>query len=161
MTDRLHLLTFNVLTIDSASGRERHEVVRRLLPGLRADVVALQEVTRSPEFDLAVDLLGPDFAIVDLPGWTPEHVGECLASRWPLGEVSTLDRPLAGDAEEGPRAAGVAAEVLVRRRSARCSSCITRPLTSSRSSMFAKSRRSRPPASSRSSSRTAQTSPSS
>jgi endonuclease/exonuclease/phosphatase family metal-dependent hydrolase len=104
MTDRLRLLTFNVLTIDSASGRERHEVVRRLLPDLRADVIALQEVTRSPEFDQAVDLLGPDFAIVDLPGWTPEHVGECLASRWPLGEVSTLD---------GPLAATVAAEVLV------------------------------------------------
>jgi endonuclease/exonuclease/phosphatase family metal-dependent hydrolase len=113
MTDRLRLLTFNVLTLESASGQERHEVLRRLLPDLRPDVVALQEVTRRPDFDQAADLLGRDFAIVDLPGWTPDHVGECLASRWPLGEVSTLDRPLAGDAESGPRAAAVAVEVLV------------------------------------------------
>jgi endonuclease/exonuclease/phosphatase family metal-dependent hydrolase len=113
MSDRLRLLTFNVLTMHSASGQERHQVVRRLLPDLRPDVVALQEVTRRPHFDQPADLLGPEFAIVDLPGWTPEHVGECLASRWPLGEVSTLDRPLAGDQEAGPRAAAVAAEVLV------------------------------------------------
>jgi endonuclease/exonuclease/phosphatase family metal-dependent hydrolase len=113
MTDCLRLLTFNVLTMGSASGQERHEVVRRLLPELRPDVVALQEVTRRPDFDQAADLLGRDFAIVDLPGWTPDHVGECLASRWPLGEVSTLDRHLAGDAESGPRAAAVAVEVLV------------------------------------------------
>ena len=113
MTDCLRLLTFNVLTMGSASGQERHEVVRRLLPELRPDVVALQEVTRRPDFDQAADLLGRDFAIVDLPGWTPDHVGECLASRWPLGEVSTLDRPLAGDAESGPRAAAVAVQVLV------------------------------------------------
>jgi endonuclease/exonuclease/phosphatase family metal-dependent hydrolase len=104
MSDRLRVLTYNVLTMDSASGQERHAVVRRLLPDLRPDVVALQEVARRPDFDQAADLLGPEFAIVDLPGWTPERVGECLASRWPLGEVSTLDRP---------PAAAVAAEVLV------------------------------------------------
>jgi endonuclease/exonuclease/phosphatase family metal-dependent hydrolase len=113
MTDCVRLLTFNVLTMDSASGRERHDVVRRLLPDLRPDVVALQEITHRPDFDQAVELLAPDFTIVDVPGWTPEHVGECLASRWPLGEVSTLDRPLAGGAESGPRAAAVAVEVLM------------------------------------------------
>lgn len=113
MTDRVRLLTFNVLTMDSASGQQRHDLVRRLLPGLRPDVVALQEVTRRPDLDQAVDLLGPEFAIVDLPGSTPQHVGECLASRWPLGDVSTLDRHVADYAEDGPRAAAVAVEVLV------------------------------------------------
>jgi endonuclease/exonuclease/phosphatase family metal-dependent hydrolase len=104
MTDRLRVLTFNVLTMGAASGQRRHAVIGRLLPDLRADVVALQEVTRRPDFDQVADLLGPEYAIVDLPGWTPEHVGECLASRWPLGDVATLDRRLA---------AAVAAEVLV------------------------------------------------
>jgi endonuclease/exonuclease/phosphatase family metal-dependent hydrolase len=113
MIDCLRILTFNLLTLESASGQERHEVVRRLLPDLRPDVVALQEVTRSPEVDQAVELLGPRFAIVDLPGRTPRHVGECLASRWPLGEVFTLDRPIIGDEEDGPRAAAVAVEILV------------------------------------------------
>lgn len=113
MTDHLRVLTYNLLTLGVASGRERHEVVRRLLPDLRVDVVALQEVTRSPDFDQGLDLLGHEFAIVDLPGWTSDHVGECLASRWPVGEVVTLDRPVAGDEEDGPRAAAVAVEVLV------------------------------------------------
>jgi len=113
MTDRLRLLTFNLLTLQSASGRDRHDVVRRLLPRLRPDIVALQEVTRGPEFDQAVDLLGPEFAIVDLPGSTPEGVGECLASRWPLGELSRLDRPLADDGDDVHRAAAAAVEVLV------------------------------------------------
>jgi endonuclease/exonuclease/phosphatase family metal-dependent hydrolase len=111
VTDAVRVLTFNVLMVESASGHERHELVRRLLPDLRPDVVALQEVTRSPEFDQAVDLLGAPFAIVDLPGWTPQHVGECLASRWPLGEVLTLDQPIAGHGQDGPRAAAVAVEV--------------------------------------------------
>ena len=66
MTDCVCLLTFNVLTFDSASGQERHQVVRRLLPDLRPDVAALQEVTRRPDFDQAAELLGPEFAIVDL-----------------------------------------------------------------------------------------------
>ena len=76
MTDHLRVLTYNLLTLGVASGRERHEVVRRLLPDLRVDVVALQEVTRSPDFDQGLDLLGHEFAIVDLPGWTSDHVGD-------------------------------------------------------------------------------------
>jgi endonuclease/exonuclease/phosphatase family metal-dependent hydrolase len=114
MTGRLRLLTFNLLTFQSASGAERHAVVQRQLPGLAADVVALQEVTRSPQFDQAAELLGGDFAIVDLPGATADHVGECLASRWPLGEVAALDQPADDNgASDGPRATAVAAEVLV------------------------------------------------
>ena len=46
-----------------------------------------------------------------MPGRTPAGVGECLASRWPLGEVHTLDRPLDGDAADRSRAAAVAVEV--------------------------------------------------
>jgi endonuclease/exonuclease/phosphatase family metal-dependent hydrolase len=111
MTDSLRLLTFNVLALGSASGPERHAMARRVLPRLGADVVALQEVTRAAGFDQAVDLLGSDFTIVDLPGWSPQHVGECIASRWPLGAVSVLDQAIRGG--DGARAAAVAAEVLV------------------------------------------------
>lgn len=104
----LRVLTFNLLTLGDASGRERQEVVRRGLPGLAPDVVALQEVTRSADFDQAKYLLGPDFAIVDLPGRSPSGTGECLASRWPLAEVAALDVDLASSAH----ATAVAAEVL-------------------------------------------------
>ncbi len=108
MADRLCVLTFNLLTLGDASGRERQEVVRRGLPELAPDVVALQEVTRSADFDQAAYVLGPDFAILDLPGRSASGTGECLASRWPVGEVAALDVDLGSSAH----ATAVAAEVL-------------------------------------------------
>ncbi len=75
-------------------------------PALRPDLVALQEVTRTADLDQAVDLLDPEFTIVDLPGRSPTGSGECLASRWPLGAVNTLDAPVPGNA--GMRATAVA-----------------------------------------------------
>jgi hypothetical protein len=66
-------------------------------------------VTRGPQIDQAAQLLGEDFTIVDLPGGSPSHAGECLASRWPLGEVTSLDVAVVDGA---PRATAVAAEVL-------------------------------------------------
>lgn len=113
MTDRLRVLTLNVLTLTDADGRRRQEVIRRGLPGLRPDVVAMQEVTRTPDFDQARHLLGPDFTLVDLPGRSPTGTGEILASRWPVGAVATLDLPVAGDPHEPMRATAVAAEVLL------------------------------------------------
>lgn len=110
--DVLRVITFNVLTISDASGRTRQDVVRRILPGLRPDVVALQEVTRDVELDQAVDLLGPQFTIVDLPGRSASRSGECLASRWPLGEINMLDVLIAGDTVEPMRATAVAVEIL-------------------------------------------------
>lgn len=112
LSNVLRVLTFNVLTVADASGRTRQDVVRRMLPGLRADIVALQEVTRNEEWDQAAELLGPEYTIIDLPGRSPSNSGECLASRWPFGAVRTLDVPLEGGAGEGMRASAVAAEVL-------------------------------------------------
>ena len=111
VADVLRVITFNVLTISDASGRTRQDVVRRVLPGLRPDIVALQEVTRNAELDQAAELLGPEFTIVDLPGRSASQSGECLASRWPLGEISTLDVPVAGNTAEPIRATAVAVEV--------------------------------------------------
>jgi endonuclease/exonuclease/phosphatase family metal-dependent hydrolase len=113
MTDRLRVVTWNVLTLEDAFGRQRQEAVRRALPELRPDIIALQEVTRSPDLDQAGYLLGQDFMIVDLPGRSPSFAGECLASRWPLGDVTTLDVAVADSGEDLPRATAVAVEVLV------------------------------------------------
>jgi endonuclease/exonuclease/phosphatase family metal-dependent hydrolase len=112
MTNRVRVITLNLLALEDASGQQRQEVVRQALPELRPDVVALQEVTRGPHIDQAAHLLGEEFTIVDLPGRSPSHAGECLASRWPLGEVTTLDVAVADSAEGLPRATAVAAEVL-------------------------------------------------
>jgi endonuclease/exonuclease/phosphatase family metal-dependent hydrolase len=114
MTEPLRVISLNLLTLEDASGQQRHEVVRRALPALRPDVIALQEVTRGPQIDQAAQLLGEDFTIVDLPGGSPSHVGECLASRWPLGEVTSLDVAVVDSANGRARATAVAAEVLAR-----------------------------------------------
>jgi len=77
---RLTVLTYNVLTAADARGPARRAVLRGLLC---ADVIALQEAEAG--------LLGPEFTVVDLPGRSPSGSGECLASRFPLGAVHTLD----------------------------------------------------------------------
>lgn len=112
MPDRLRLLTFNVLAHASADGPARHEVVTHALPELAVDVVALQEVTRTPAFDQAAELLGPDFTIVDLPGGSPEFGGECLATCLPVVRVDVLDQPVGIDAGvSAHHAVAVAVEV--------------------------------------------------
>jgi len=92
MTDRLRLLTLNLLTRLSADGPAREEVVRQTLAGLEPHVVAFQEVTRSSELDQAAGLLGPAFTIVGLPGGDPTYGTECLATRCPVVRVAPLDR---------------------------------------------------------------------
>ncbi|MFC0627937.1 endonuclease/exonuclease/phosphatase family protein [Kribbella deserti] len=117
-SERLRVVTLNLLTVTDADGKTRQEVVRAALPELNPDVIALQEVTRGPDSDQAAYLLGPEYTVVDLPG-PPNQAGECLASRWPLGRVATLDRPIeAGTGTDGgsvdePRATAVAVEVLL------------------------------------------------
>lgn len=108
MTDRIRLLTLNLLSMASAEGPARHEVVKRVLPTLGADVVALQEATRNEQVDQVRDLVGPDVTVVDLPGGHPTYGGECLATRCPVLRVDLLDDELAG----GGRAAAAAVEIL-------------------------------------------------
>jgi endonuclease/exonuclease/phosphatase family metal-dependent hydrolase len=106
----MRVLTYNVLAIGHADGARRSGVVRAELARLRPDVVALQEVTRTADLDQARDLLGPDHLIVDHPG-AEDGVGACLAARWPVGAVHTLDLHVHPDAAGLPWAAAVAAEV--------------------------------------------------
>lgn len=108
---RIRLRTFNLLAAAHAGGRDRSDVVKRAIAGLHPDVVAFQEVTRTPSYDQAVDLLGRDFEIVDHPSPFADGVGACLASRWPLRGVETLDLHVSPDVDGLPWAAAVAAEV--------------------------------------------------
>jgi endonuclease/exonuclease/phosphatase family metal-dependent hydrolase len=106
------VLTFNVLTMRDASGERRQVVARELVRGADADVVALQEVTRSPDFDQAADLLGPGYTILDVPGGDPTYGGECLASRLPVERSWALDLPIAEHAGRTMRAGALAVEVI-------------------------------------------------
>jgi endonuclease/exonuclease/phosphatase family metal-dependent hydrolase len=107
----MRVLTYNLLAYGQADGARRAEVVRAELARLQPDVVALQEVTRTASQDQARDLLGPAYTVVDHPGADGDGVGACLAARWPVGPVHTLDLHLEPDATGLPWAAAVAAEI--------------------------------------------------
>ena len=80
--------------------------MRRLGP----DLVALQEVTRTADYDQVADLLGPGYAVVDHSDPSPEGVGAALASRWPVRDPRRLDLHLTPRADLS-WAAAVAVEV--------------------------------------------------
>lgn len=112
-SDRFRVLTFNMLALKHASGGQRQDVVRQGLDKLQPDVVALQEVTRTAAIDQAIELFGSEFTVIDHPCPSPDGVGACLATRWPVGETVILDLHISHRAEGLPWAAAVALEVLV------------------------------------------------
>jgi endonuclease/exonuclease/phosphatase family metal-dependent hydrolase len=105
----MRVVTLNVLTYASADGPARLGVQRESVRSLEPDVIALQEVTRSDDFDQAAELIGRGYSIVDLPGGDPRFGGECLATRLPVEDVHSLDRTLGS----GHRANAVAIETTV------------------------------------------------
>ena len=72
----------------------RREVLRDGLRRLRPDVVTLQEAIVDGTYDQAVELLGPDYAVVHqqrgLVG-DGRHHGASVASRWPITAVPEVD----------------------------------------------------------------------
>ncbi|HEX6477969.1 MAG TPA: endonuclease/exonuclease/phosphatase family protein [Ktedonobacteraceae bacterium] len=67
---------------------------------LQPDLVALQEVIKTDEYDQMIDLLGLDWSVAHQKSRDPEGMGISIASRWPLGEVHELDlhaTPRTGD----------------------------------------------------------------
>ncbi|WP_083866176.1 endonuclease/exonuclease/phosphatase family protein [Microbacterium yannicii] len=111
--ERLRVLTFNVLDRAQAEGDKREVILKDGLARLDADVIALQEVTRSDEVDQARDWFGFEVTIIDHPNAPGESVGACLVSRHPVAATHVLGSPAAARAPGLPWLGAVAAEVLV------------------------------------------------
>jgi len=111
--ERLRVLTFNVLDRSQAEGEKREAVIKAGLASLDADVIALQEVTRSEVVDQARDWFGSEVTIIDHPNAPGESVGACLVSRHPVGDTRVLDTPAATNAPGLPWLGAVAVEVLL------------------------------------------------
>jgi endonuclease/exonuclease/phosphatase family metal-dependent hydrolase len=109
--DTFRVLTLNVFAHQHADGARRHEVVRSELARLSADVIALQEVTRTAELDQAAELFSDDYTVVDHPGASDDGVGACLAIRWPVVSVDVLDLTRVPGGDAVPWSATVAVEV--------------------------------------------------
>jgi endonuclease/exonuclease/phosphatase family metal-dependent hydrolase len=88
---QLTVMTYNLLSPGHADWRRRREVIRAALPDRQSDVVALQECVHSRDYDEAADLLGEQYETVWHPGRSADGVGAVLASRFPLGELRTVD----------------------------------------------------------------------
>jgi endonuclease/exonuclease/phosphatase family metal-dependent hydrolase len=108
----LRVLTLNVLGLEHAEGRSRQDVLQKELRRLRPDLVALQEVTRTEDYDQVLDLLGPGYTVIDHPDPSPEGVGAALASRWPVRDSRRLHLHVTPRAVDLPWAAVVVVEVL-------------------------------------------------
>jgi endonuclease/exonuclease/phosphatase family metal-dependent hydrolase len=103
----MRILTQNVLGPAHGHGWDRRRAV--LVDGFRAlapDVVALQEVVDVP------DLLGPGWHEVWHPTRADDGEGAALASRWPIGQVHTIDGRITDRARELAWSGTVLAEVL-------------------------------------------------
>jgi endonuclease/exonuclease/phosphatase family metal-dependent hydrolase len=83
----LRVLTMNVLGPAQADWPHRRELIRTALGTVRADVLALQEIT----VDDAADLLGEAYSLLPHPGADADGMGAVLASRWPARRLLDVD----------------------------------------------------------------------
>ncbi|WP_227380116.1 endonuclease/exonuclease/phosphatase family protein [Haladaptatus halobius] len=68
----------------------RREVMVPGFEALRPDLVALQEVVATPDYNQAYDLLGDDYHIVHHSERESDGRGISIASRWPITDVHEL-----------------------------------------------------------------------
>nr|BBH85433.1 hypothetical protein KTC_01840 [Thermosporothrix sp. COM3] len=95
----LRILTLNLWGRDGA-WMDRRSVHRKGFHILRPDLLALQEVIKTAEYDQAADLLGPEWQIVHQQNRNMQGMGISIASRWPLRNIQELDlhvTPRTGD----------------------------------------------------------------
>ncbi len=70
---------------------DRRSVLIEGFHSLQPDLVALQEVIKTDEYDQVIDLLGPGWNVAHQQGRDAEGMGISIASHWPLRTVQELD----------------------------------------------------------------------
>lgn len=86
---------------------ERREVIAAMVRTARPDLVAFQEALRTPDYDQAADLLGPEYHVVHQAEREPDGQGVSIGSRWPVTATREVDLDVT------PRTAGFACTSLV------------------------------------------------
>jgi len=99
----LRVLTLNVWN-DSGPWPARAERIRGWIARLAPDLIAFQEVVRSPGRDLARELVGEGWELAFGEAskfWksAEESFGNAIASRWPIAKSDVLPLPDKGDHE--------------------------------------------------------------
>jgi endonuclease/exonuclease/phosphatase family metal-dependent hydrolase len=92
-----------------ADWSRRREVLRAGFTELSPDLVSLQEVIKTPEYDQARDLLGPDYYLAHHSVRLADGQGDTIASRWPIETVHQARVP-----SSDPTAAPLSSTLLAR-----------------------------------------------
>jgi len=101
-TDRIRVLTLNLLSPQHVNWERRRPVLIDGLRKLRPDLVAFQETVWGNGCDQLADLLRPDFRVARHSGRSTDRVGAALASRWPLGATGEVDLHLTARTADFP-----------------------------------------------------------
>ncbi|MDG9717660.1 endonuclease/exonuclease/phosphatase family protein [Streptomyces sp. DH24] len=110
---RVRMMTVNVLDAGHADWGDRRRVLAAGIAQARPDVIAVQEIVRSAEYDGVRDVLGEGWHVVAHPRWSRGGVGAVLASRWPFGTVKKDAFRETGRIEAAPWCGVVVAQVAV------------------------------------------------
>lgn len=87
---RLRVATLNAWGI-RGDWPQRQRRLTADFAALHADVITVQEVIVTPEFDQAREILGPDYHLAHHSDRERDGQGISTASRWPIGDVVEVD----------------------------------------------------------------------
>jgi endonuclease/exonuclease/phosphatase family metal-dependent hydrolase len=90
VTSSLRLVTMNVWGT-RGNWKARRPILAEGFANLAADVLTLQEVIVTADYDQAVDTLGDGYHLIHQTNREPDGQGVTTASRWPIGEVIEVD----------------------------------------------------------------------
>lgn len=88
----LRVATLNLFGI-RADWTKRRDVLRAGFAALKPDLVSLQEVIKTSDYDQARDVLGDDYHFAHHRVRLDDGQGDSIASRWPITAVRQLDVP--------------------------------------------------------------------
>jgi len=88
--DRMRVATLNLFGV-RADWPRRREVLRAGFAELSPDLVSLQEVIRTTDYDQARDVLGEEYHLAHHSVRLADGQGDSIASRWPIAAVGQLD----------------------------------------------------------------------
>lgn len=106
----IRVATLNLFGV-RADWTRRRDVVRSEFADLKPDLVSLQEVIKTPDYDQAHDVLGDDYHFVHHSVRLPDGQGDTIASRWPIAAVHQLDVPSREQASAAPLSSTLLARI--------------------------------------------------
>jgi endonuclease/exonuclease/phosphatase family metal-dependent hydrolase len=108
---RIRVATLNLFGLRE-NWVERRDVMRTGFAALQPDVVFLQEVVKTADYDQVHDVFDKGYEVIHHSARLEDGQGDSIASRWPIIAVHEVDVP-AGEGEAGILSSALAIEVEV------------------------------------------------